>query len=102
MNLTYQDLLKPESELRQEAELNKDKQVSEQILQQQRNNWTSDKTTALYINQLEEKLVELCRQTIKKAVNIEVSDSSLRQQLIELNTLTKTINQLKYGRYVNE
>lgn len=98
-SISYQDLLKSQEELEQEKAKKLEQQVKDDVQVQERLNWYLHDTTKRIVQQLIDKYHELLLEATSKASSVDVSAQELRHKLVELQTIRKTVNLLRYGKY---
>jgi len=101
MPLDYHTLLKSEQELDQEkiVEFNSELDRKEGLLA--RNNWLAFQQTQKYLNEVEGQLIKLNDNLLISAQDSKLINENFRQLAVEVNTIRKILNLLKYGRYTD-
>lgn len=93
--LDYRDLTKSPEEIAEEDAQKRAKLIDFEVDKLQRQAWLTNPVTSLVVKSLEFQLEELQKQFVSGRTQ------SLQALQIEAETLNKTLNQIKYGRYTN-
>lgn len=99
--MNYVDLLKSDSEKQEDLVKDQEKQILEAQELVQRNNWLAIETSKKFIKQLEDKLLELNLKLLHVSLSSEVDTNLFRLLAVEVQTVSKTLNLLKHGRYID-
>lgn len=97
--MDYHEILKSQEQIDQDEKNAGDSRAKEMEKENARKLFLSSTVGREVLQDLNLVRNTLLKETIESASNIEISDLALRLKLAEIQTLTKTLNLVKSGKY---